>query len=118
MKKHFFLHIAFAATIFALAATACKKDEKVHTNSAIILSGTHPGLNTCGWLVKIKVDDNATNPQNSLKPINLDPQYQTDEMRVKITYTVPDMPVITCGYGQADQQGYTQINILSVEPVK
>ncbi|MGY3211084.1 hypothetical protein [Mucilaginibacter sp. HD30] len=117
MKKYRFLNIALAAAILAIGATACKKDEKVHANTAIILSGSNPGVNSCGWLVKVKDDTDITNAQNSLKPVNLPQQYQTDGMHVKITYTVPDMPVIQCASGPADLQGYTQINILSVQQV-
>jgi hypothetical protein len=117
MKKYPLLKIALGAALFAIGLSGCKKDEKIHTNTAIILSGADPGLNTCGWIIRVNNDAAVTNPLNSFKPLNLDQQYETDGMRVKITYTIPDMPAIKCGSNSADLPGYTQINITSIQPV-
>lgn len=116
MKKHLFLKIILT-TFAAVCLTACKKDEKVHVNTAVILSGSNPGINTCGWIIRVNEDAGVTNPQNSFKPLNLDAQYQTDGLHVKITYTIPDMEAVKCGSNSDDLPGYTQINILSVQLV-
>jgi hypothetical protein len=117
MKKSLFLKITLCTALFAIGLSGCKKDEKVHNNTAVILSGADPGLNTCGWIMRVNNDAAITNPQNSFKPLNLDEQYRTDGTRVNITYTIPDLPAIKCGANSADLPGYTQIDILSIEQV-
>nr|WP_294794153.1 hypothetical protein [uncultured Mucilaginibacter sp.] len=116
MKKNYLL-LLLTVAFFIIGITGCKKDEKVHTSTVLILNGSDPGINTCGWILRVNDDGNSANPLNSLKPINLDPQYETDSMRIKITYTIPDMPAIKCGAASADLPGYAQINILSVQQV-
>jgi hypothetical protein len=115
MKKALTFKSLIFASFVAATTIGCKKDEKVHNNTVMILSGSNPGINTCGWIIRVNQDNSTTNPQNSFKPLNLDQQYQTDGMRVNITYTIPDMPAIKCGFNSNNLPGYTQINILSIQ---
>ncbi len=118
MKKYLPARMFFASVLFFMAISGCKKTEKVHADTAIILSGANNGINTCGWILRVNESASATSPQNSFKPVNLDEQFQADSMQVKITYTIPDAPAIRCGSNEDDVPGYTQINILSVQKVQ
>ena len=118
MKKKYLFFILMIATAFsAIGIAGCKKNEKIHTSNVLILNGSDPGINTCVWILRVNEDATSTNPLNSFKPLNLDPQYETDGIHVKITYTIPDMPAVKCGSASANLPGYTQINILSVQHV-
>jgi len=114
MNKYLYVNTLALIVFFVCAFSACKKNEKVHSSTAVVLSGADPGLNTCGWIIRVKGQTGVTSPQNSFKPLNLEQQYQTDGMEVKITYTIPDMVAIKCGSNSANLRGYTQINILSI----
>ncbi|PJJ84154.1 hypothetical protein [Mucilaginibacter auburnensis] len=110
MKKYLPVWMLMASVLIIAETAGCKKSEKVHAHNAIILSGSNAAVNTCGWVIQVTDHDTETSPHNSLKPVNLDPQFQNDSMQVKITYTIPDMPVVKCG----SDAGYTQISILNL----
>jgi hypothetical protein len=114
--NNYYLKMLIGIILFSSALCGCKKDEKLHTATVIILSGSNPGINTCGWIVKVgELGNTLATPQNSFKPLNLEQQYQIDGNRVNITYTIPHLPGVTCGSNTDDLPGYTQINILNVQ---
>ncbi len=112
MKNYLPIMVLIASVLVTAQTTACKKSDKVHVNNAIILNGNNSVINTCGWVIQLNDVAEITH-HNSLKPVNLDPQFQNEGMQVKIVYTIPDMPVARCG----TDAGYTQINILNVTPL-
>ena len=77
--------IILASCLFIVVVSGCKKTDKLHASTAVILSGSNPGLNTCGWIVRVNEGVAATSLQNSFKPTNLDQQFQTDGIQVNIT---------------------------------
>lgn len=115
MNKYLYTNTLALSAFLICTLSACKKDEKVHTSTAVVLSGADPGLNTCGWIIRVNGQTGVTSPLNSFKPLNLEQQYQTDGMEVKITYTIPDMVAIKCGSNSTNLPGYTQINVLSIK---
>jgi hypothetical protein len=100
--------ILFVAVTLLLISVdlSCKKDNTGHiaTNAIIINSGP-VAADGCGWLVKI----NGTNEEYS--PINLSATYQTDSLKVSITYHVLTTK-LSCG---SFSGGITQIQLNAIK---
>ena len=105
------LTLISVSTTIAGAIWSCNKENKVkqtYTEDAIIINTGPVAADGCGWELKTSTD-------SIYSPVNLDAQYQVNNLNVHITYEKPGTK-FRCGM-LAKNPGVTQIQLDNISAI-